>query len=97
MIDLGFNGIWIDQKIDNSMLQIVKTRIFDQAKQDIISKIEKSRKCPFYKYLIDGLYIQCYLRKSIPVKFQKCISRIRLCSHQLAIETGRYSNTIRKK
>ena len=69
LIDLGFNGIWINQKIDNSMLQIVKTRIFDQAKQDIFSKIEKSRKCPFYKYLIDGLYLQCYLRKSIPLKY----------------------------
>ena len=96
LIDLGFNGIWIDKKIDNSMLQIVKTRIFDQAKQDIFSKIEKSRKCIFYKYLIDGLYLQCYLRKSIPVKFQRCISKIRLSSHQLAIEAGRYSNTIRR-
>jgi hypothetical protein len=46
--------------------------------------------------LIDGLYLKCYLRKLIPVRFQKCISRIRLSSHQLAIETGRYTNTIRK-
>jgi hypothetical protein len=97
VIDLGFNGIWIDKNFffDNSMLKIIKTRIFDQAKQDIFSKIEKSRKCPFYKYLIDGLNLQCYLRKSIPVKFQRCVSKIRLSSHQLAIENSRFSNTIR--
>jgi hypothetical protein len=46
------------KKIDNSMLQSEQTRIYDQAKQYIFfsSKIEKSRKYPFYKYLIDGLY-----------------------------------------
>jgi hypothetical protein len=43
------------------MLQIVQTRIFDQAKQDMLfffQKNEKYRNCLFYKYLIDGLYLQ---------------------------------------
>ena len=33
-----------------------------------------------------------YLRKSIPMKYQKSKAKIRLSSLNLSIETGRYSN-----
>jgi hypothetical protein len=57
LINLGFNDIWIVNN-DNYMLHIVQLRIFDKAQQDIHSKIEKSRKCPFYKYLINGIILE---------------------------------------
>ena len=51
--------------------------------------IENSRKCSFYRYLIYGFNIQYYLRKSIPIKYQRSIAKIRLSSNNLSIETGR--------
>ena len=36
--------------------------------------------------------MQLYLKKPIPKKLQNCISRFRLSSHSLSIETGRYHN-----
>ena len=38
--------------------------------------------------------MQLYLKKPIPKKLQNCISRIRLSSHSLSIETGRYHNSV---
>lgn len=93
--EIGFNAVWNKQTIDSLTLKVINQRIADLAKQDIFGKIEDSQKCHFYKYLVDGFYLQCYLRKSVPVKFQQCISKLRLSSHPLAIETGRYNNTPR--
>ena len=79
--------------MNTATLKCIKYRILDQAKQEVFAKIESSQKCSFYKYLLDGFYLQYYLKKSIPAKFQKCISKLRLSSHLLAIETGRYNKT----
>lgn len=95
LIDLGFFYLWTNQK-NNGILQLVKQRIFDQAKQDIFANVENSKKCSFYKYLFDGIHLQYYLRKPIPIKLQKYITKLRLSSHRLAIETGRYNNTNRE-
>jgi hypothetical protein len=40
---------------------------------------------------MDYIYSEAYRRNSIPVKFQRSISKIRLSLHHLAIETDRYS------
>ena len=37
----------------------------------------------FNKYLFDGFLIQHYLRKAVPSKYQKIISKLRLSSHML--------------
>ena len=47
--------------------QFKKTkRFFDNVSQSLYADIENSKKCIFYKYLIDGFHIQHYLRKAIP-------------------------------
>ena len=38
--------------------------------------------------------MQLYLKKPIPKKLQNCISRFRLFSHSLSIETDRYHNIV---
>lgn len=68
--EIGFNEVWNKQTIDSLTLKVINQRITDLAKQDIFGKIENSQKCHFYKYLVNGFYLQYYLRKSIPVKFQ---------------------------
>ena len=39
---------------------------------------------------MSNVELQFYLQKGIPSIFRKCITRIRLSSHDLCIETGRY-------
>lgn len=47
--------------------------------------------------LVDGFNLQCYQRKSVPVRFEKCKSKLIFSFHRLAIETGRNNNTHRDK
>lgn len=41
--------------------------------------------------------LQYCLTKPIPARFPKCISKIRLSSHNLAVETGRFNRTTRNQ
>ena len=68
---LGFFLNWDRQIINKSSLLCIKQRIFDNVTQSLYTDIENSKKCIFYKYLIDGFHIQHYLRKAIPSKYQK--------------------------
>ena len=45
-----------------------------------------------YKYLVDNFCLQFYLEKSIPKLYKKCITKIRVSSHNLCIESGRHKN-----
>lgn len=73
---LGFSWVWNRHKIESNLL---------------FGKIEKLQKCTFNRYLVNGFYLQCFLRKSVPAKFQKNISKFKLNFHRLAIKTGRYN------
>ena len=94
---LGFGELWINQHIDDKDLSVIKQRLLDQSQQLIRSQISASPKCTYYKYLIDVYSLQYYLSKFIPVHLRKCITKFHLSSHNLAIETGRYSTTDRSK
>ena len=94
---LGFGGLWINEHIDDKDLPVIKQQLLDQSKQLIRSQISASPKCTYYKYLINVYSLQYYLSKFIPVHLRKCITKFRLSSHNLAIETGRYIATDRSK
>lgn len=89
---LGLHDIWLMQSnLDcKNTYFLIKQRIFDIAKQEIMSQIQCSSKCNVYKYLIDNFCIQTYLSKPIPSQYKKYLSKFRLSSHQLAIEVGRF-------
>ena len=90
---LGFCELWINQHIYDKDLPVIKQRLLDQSQQLIRSQISASPKCTYYKYLIDVYSLHYYLSKFIPVYLRKCITKFRLSSHNLAIETGRYIAT----
>ena len=69
---------------------IVKERLTDVYKQNILSDITSSSKCYMYKHLIDHVTLQNYLTKPIFNQYKKFISKLRLSSHCLYIETGRH-------
>lgn len=64
-------------------------------KQEIFACVENSSEYSFYRYLNSQHCLQYYLTNPIPVMFQKCIFKIRMSSHNLAVETGRFSRTNR--
>ena len=53
-------------------------------------KLHEITECRIYKHLIDGVYLQYHLRKPIPKKCMTYLTKFRLSSHSLAVETGRY-------
>ena len=48
-------------------------------------------------YCYKCVFIKEYLCKPIPEFYKKCIAKIRLSSHKLAIEQGRYNKTNRNR
>lgn len=74
------------------ILTVAKQRIFDIYKQSLLADINASSKCTIYKYLFDHCTLQSYLTKRIPLQYKKLIYKLRLLSHCLTVETGKYSN-----
>ncbi|XP_078312623.1 uncharacterized protein LOC144619140 [Crassostrea virginica] len=96
---LGLGYIWNDQNCINShvCLPIIRQRLKDHFIQNLQSKIQCEAKCYMYKYLVDNFCLQFYLEKSIPKLYKKCITKIRVSSHNLCIESGRHKNIPRDK
>ena len=64
-------------------------------KQEIMSSLSSFSRGQIYQYVIDKFEIQYYLTKSIDDTYKKNIAKIRLSSHNLNIESGRYTNEAR--
>lgn len=87
MCDMWFSPY----KFDSSYtLTLLKQRLIDQCKQDILCKIQSTSKCYVYQYITDHHCLQFYLFKGIPTSLKNYIAKIRLSSHNLAVEVGRY-------
>ena len=81
---------------ENQWLLIICQRLLDQTKQELNLLLDASSKCILYKYIVSNIDLQFYLQKHIPAMFRKCIAKIRLLSHNIFIETGRYTGIDRK-
>ena len=93
LCSLGLSYLWKNRWLlntDCSILSIICHRLLYQTKQELNSLLEASSKCIVYKCIVSNIDLQFYLQKNIPAMFQKCITKIRLSSHNLFIETGRY-------
>lgn len=76
---------------------LIKQRIIDHFTKQLVEQINSSSRCYFYKHIIDQFSLQYYLTKSIPSTYKKQITRIRLSSHRLAIESGRHTNVPKER
>lgn len=87
--------MWLDQynNLDSRVcLRIIEERLKSNFVQKTLCDMENEKKCDIYKFLVDNFCLQYYLVKPIPKLYKKCISKIRLSSHNLLIETGRHKN-----
>ena len=88
---LGFSFVRNSPSLLQTNVTIIKRRILDTIRQDQISIIRNSSKTHFissmYNYFIDRVPYVDKLRKR---NERAILCKIRISSHKLAIETGRY-------
>ena len=96
LFEIGLGYVWDEQNKTNcpEFFPLIKQRLIDISVQSCQEQINNSSKCVIYKHVIDHFCLQYYLCKAIPPIYKKCISQIRLSSHNLEIETGRHNNVL---
>ena len=93
----GFNHIWYEQNVDThfSFVSSFTQRLKDIYQQKWFEKLSLSSKCDYYLLVKTHIYTEQYLSCVNIKKFRVSLSRFRCSSHDLLIETGRYSNISR--
>ena len=88
---LGFYEVWLNQSVGDKdvFLSHVKQRIHDTYLQNWQSDLNKSSRALFYR-TIASFESQFYLDAVTVKKWRVALSRLRVSSHRLGIETGRW-------
>ena len=96
LCSLGMVDAWIYQGVGNDkmFLSLVKQRLNDQFVQNWNARLNNSDKARFYKN-ISIFRFQPYLECFTVSKFCQALSRLRLSSHRLQIEAGRWVKPVR--
>lgn len=89
---LGFLEVWLAQGVGdtNVFLSLFKERVKDIFMQEWRSRLENSTRARFYLPISDFQY-QKYLDVINTVKLRKSLSKLRVSSHRLEIEMGRWA------
>ena len=92
----GFMDIWISQGVENSssFLRVFKQRVRDIYMQEWHDRLEKSSRARFYVNIANFKH-QTYLENISVKKFQQNMSRLRVSSHRLEIEAGRWTKPVK--
>jgi hypothetical protein len=92
---LGFYEVWLFQTVGDSELFLynVKQRLKDQFLQNWSGRLNNSSRALFYKYILNHRF-QPYLDLVNVKKFRVCLSRLRVSSHRLFIESGRWTRPV---
>ena len=93
---LGFNNVWLNQGVGNinAFLAVLKQRLTDNFVQNWFSRLEDSSRALCYRSI--ALFrFQPYLEIINIQKFCQAFSKLRMSSHRLEIEAGRWVRPIR--
>ena len=91
---MGFYHVWLAQGVGNypSFLLVFKQRLTDNFVQNLQSRLTESSRALFYRNIFDFDF-QFYLKCVNIEKYRTALSKLRLSSHRLSIETGRWNRT----
>ena len=92
---LGYSHVFNNVDINTNYLPLFKRRMRDQFIQEWHTAIANSPKLDYYAKFKETFCYEDYLDKSKNDKLRKSFSRLRLSSHSLEIETGRYNGVDR--
>ena len=89
---LGFYEVWINQGVGNrnAFLQIFKQRLSDSFLQDWNSRLTESSRADLYS-LFSRFEHQIYLDCVKVKKFRLAMTKLRVASHRLEVEIGRWA------
>ena len=89
----GSGYVWINLYCVNhkNSIKVFKFRVIDEFHQTMYSHISNSTVLTTYRYLKTNSGIEKNLN-ALPCKLFNYISKLRLSSHSLRIETGSYGN-----
>ena len=92
----GFEYIWQQQFDIDIPFRIIKQRVYDTYLQKWYSDINNSARLKAYSVFKHTFEPEKYLNVIPENKYKIAMSRFRISSHSLNIETGRYDGTPRK-
>ena len=89
--ELGLMEAWLQQNVGNvhGFISIVKQRLEDTFVQNWNSRLNDSSRALFYRNL-NNFGFKSYLDIVTTEKFRYSLTRLRLSSHRLEVETGRW-------
>lgn len=92
LLSLGFYEVWLNQGVGDCkrFLSVFSQRLTDIFIQNWRSRLEDSSRANFYKTFATFQF-QPYLEAFNIYKFSQAISKLRVSSHRLAIESGRWA------
>ena len=92
---LGFHEVWLSQGVGNEQLFLneFKQRLADSHMQNLHDRISNSPKARFYS-MFYSFGFKSYLEQVTVIKFRTAITKLRLSSHRLAVETGRFNRPV---
>ena len=96
-MSLGFNNVWLQQGVGdfNGFMSVLKQRLTDNFVQNWSARLENSSRALFYRSFASFRF-QPYLEFINIQKFSQSFSKLRMSSHRLEIEAGRWVRPIRK-
>ena len=91
----GFSDVWIYQGVSrvNIFMNIFKQRLKDSYKQEWLGHITDSSRAYTYKHFC-SFNFKTYLDDITITKFRVALTQLRLSSHRLRIETGRWNKPV---
>lgn len=91
LMSLGFHEVWLQQGVGNTniFLSLVKQRLTDTFIQGWQERLTNSSRAKFYS-VIAIFQFQPYLENINILKFSQAFSKLRMSSHRLEVEAGRW-------
>ena len=93
---LGFSHLLNNFDINNNYLPLLKTRVHDQFKQEWSTCLNSMSKLDYYVKFKSMFCYEDYIDNITIDSLRHCFSRLRLCSHSLEIEFGRFNGIDRE-
>ena len=86
----GFQDVWLNQGVYNVNVFLCQFRERVEARfiSEMVAFDDESTKCVLYRLFINPYGIQFYLDRPVKYIHKTFISKYRLSSHSLSIETG---------
>lgn len=93
--EVGFYEVWVQQGVGNYdvFISFVKQRLTDTFIQNWRARLEQSSRASFYKSFA-VFELQPYLDNVNMYKFCNALSKLRMSSHRLEVESGRWVKPI---